>query len=886
VPATDGNEYYCFDAKGQHRTTVNTFTGSVLRSFTYNASGLLSTIVEGPVATNAARTTTIDRSTSGVVKVISPNGQTTQITLDSAKKQFATSIAGAGTISPTHDLNNGLLTALTDADSQVHTFTYDNFGRLQRDIDPGTGSQFLTRTETNAGKYTVSVTTAMGKTDWFSREILANGDEQRIFGLLNGLTNTTTRDGGGKNTTDLADGTRLTQTPGPDPIWGMLAPYSAQATFGQTGVLTPKLTATTTRTSVGTPAVITDQTTLTGATTRTYQRVYSTSARTLTITSPVGRQATYTFDSEGRVVSLAPPGTQQIDFTINGTTGRVDKVSQGTGRVVDLTYSGSGTNKGFLIAVNDPHISTNTTPLSTSFAPDGNGRPLSSTRQSSTGQNVITAFDWTPSGLLKSITPPGKSAHTLGYDPRGLLKTYTPPTLGGTDEKTTFSLDLDRYLQSVDAPGWDDLRVVTDPTKGRTTSILVGGQSIAFNYYGPSGDPTCPSGSGCAPGHLSTIVDGRSGTTTTLKWNTSLPISIDEAGGTVSWAYNNDLRKTEEKLVTANHNSAVALAYDLDGLLTCASLGACVTSSPGADQLTMARNATSGRIASLTLGTGPTETLAYNTYGELQSQDSTPFRIDYEDLTAPTVLRDASGRVQRRKERIGVGATTRTFNYTYDDQGRLWKVDGAVTSEYRYDNNGNRTYAKNSFGVVDGASNNIIYDAQDRLTKYGTTTFDYTLKGDVYHRYGPEGTTTYDYDALGALRSVVLPDGRVIEYMLDGLGRRIGKKVNGLGTKQWFYGAGQAPLAEADGTGTIRMRFVYGTRRNVPDVVKTYTPAGVADKVYRIATDQLGSPRVLFDTSGAIFKTMEFDEFGIKLSDPTFDFPFGFAGGSTIPTRS
>ncbi len=145
----------------------------------------------------------------------------------------------------------------------------------------------------------------------------------------------------------------------------------------------------------------------------------------------------------------------------------------------------------------------------------------------------------------------------------------------------------------------------------------------------------------------------------------------------------------------------------------------------------------------------------------------------------------------------------------------------------------------------------------------------------------PRGTTTYDYDALGALRSVVLPDSRVIEYLVDGLGRRIGKKVNGLVTKQWLYGAGQAPLAEADATGTIRMRFVYASKRNVPDVVKTYTAAGVADKLYRIGTDQLGSPRVLFDSTGAIFKTMEFDEFGIKVSlpDPTFDFPFGFAGG-------
>ncbi len=37
----------------------------------------------------------------------------------------------------------------------------------------------------------------------------------------------------------------------------------------------------------------------------------------------------------------------------------------------------------------------------------------------------------------------------------------------------------------------------------------------------------------------------------------------------------------------------------------------------------------------------------------------------------------------------------------------------------------------------------------------------------------------YEYDELGNLRKVTLADGRVIEYVVDGLGRRIGRKVDG-----------------------------------------------------------------------------------------------------------
>lgn len=872
VPSASGDEYYCFDARGQHKSTVNTLTNGTIRTFGYDASGLLTTITEGATA-NPDRTTTIDRATPGVVKIISPTSQSTQITLDATKKQYATSIAGAGTIAPTHDLNNGLLTGLTDVNNQPHAFNYDNYGRLQKDTDGANGFTRLARTDTATGKYTVAATTAMGKTDWFSREILANGNEQRVFGLLNGLTSTTVRDGAGTNTITLADGTTLSQTPGPGPVWGMLAPFVKSTTFtaGSNSISSS-------RTLTVNGGIRTDQTKFVGATTRTYEQVYSTANKTITLKSPAGRQIVYTLDGEGRVASIQPPGTPQIDLSFNATTGRLEKVKQGTGRVVDLTYSSTGTNKGFHTGISDPYVSPGTPSLSTTFAPDANGRPLSSTRL-----GYLTQFAWFDDGQLKSVTPPGKTAHQLGYDARGILKTYTPPTLGGTDEKTNFGVDLDRFLQSIDAPGWDDLRVLTDPIKGRTTSILVDGKSINFAYYGAVGDASCTTG--CAPGHLSSITDNRSGSAiaTTFGWQKSLPVSISHGGGTTTWAYDNDIRRTSEAFSKSGHStSTVAFGYDADGLLTCASLGTCASGQT--EKLAIARDPASGRMTGITLGSGPTETWAYNSYGELQSQDSTPFRIDYEHVDpnpALSVLRDTFGRVKRRKERVGVGAATRTFNYTYDELGRLANVDGAVTSQYLYDSNGNRMFARNSAGVVDGQNGNITYNAQDQLTKYGPTSFEYTLKGDLYRRVGPEGTTTYDYDALGALRFVNLPDGRVIEYLVDGLGRRVGKKVNGIVTKQWFYGAGMAPLAEADGTGTIRMRFVYASKGSVPDVIKTYTAAGVADKLYRVVSDQLGTPRVLLDSAGVIVKAMEFDEFGIKMSDTNsaVEIPFGFAGG-------
>jgi hypothetical protein len=45
-------------------------------------------------------------------------------------------------------------------------------------------------------------------------------------------------------------------------------------------------------------------------------------------------------------------------------------------------------------------------------------------------------------------------------------------------------------------------------------------------------------------------------------------------------------------------------------------------------------------------------------------------------------------------------------------------------------------------------------------------------------------------------RKVVLPDGKVIEYLVDGRNRRVGKKVNGVIERQWIYDGQLRPVEE------------------------------------------------------------------------------------------
>src|SRR5262249_37794675 len=136
-------------------------------------------------------------------------------------------------------------------------------------------------------------------------------------------------------------------------------------------------------------------------------------------------------------------------------------------------------------------------------------------------------------------------------------------------------------------------------------------------------------------------------------------------------------------------------------------------------------------------------------------------------------VRDGLGRIVTKTETVQ--GETHVFSYKYDVTGRLTDIinDGATTSHYEYDANGNRL-------VAPGLTASPVHDAQDRLLSYGQCTYLYKLDGSLQSKTCAEGTTTYDYDALGNLRGVALPSGTTITYIIDGKNRRVGKKVNGV----------------------------------------------------------------------------------------------------------
>jgi RHS repeat-associated protein len=470
------------------------------------------------------------------------------------------------------------------------------------------------------------------------------------------------------------------------------------------------------------------------------------------------------------------------------------------------------------------------------YAYDSAGRVVKQTLFN--GREILYGYD--SNGNLTSLTPPGRPAHTFAYTVANLDSVYSPPPTGLAVSTTRYTFNLDGQVTRLLRP--DSLAIdVAYDSAGRPSTVTLPTGSLQFAYSPTSGiltQLTAPDG-----GTLSYAYDG------------SLPKTVTWGGvvqGSVGFAYDSNFRVSK---IAVNGTDSVAFGYDKDNLVT----------SAGA--MTFVRDSLNGRILRTVLGSN----LSTWTY-----DDSTGLVARYAVDHATTSLfdakysRDTLGRIVQFAETLQGVSTTKAF--TYDSIGRLdeVRVNGTVVSDYDYDPNGNRLRLTGQMGSLAAT-----YDEQDRMLTYAGAIYSYTPAGELQERVAGTGTTRFAYDALGQLRHVELPNGTLIDYLVDATSRRIGKKVNGSLVQAFLYEDQIAPVAELNGSGAVVARFVYGTRENVPDyLVKS-------GAVYRLLTDERGSVRMVINTStGDVVQRIDYDEYGQTVinTNPGFQ-PFGFAGG-------
>jgi RHS repeat-associated protein len=816
VASEDGTQLYRFDANGVHQATFDALLGFTVYTFSYDPNHWLTSITD-----RDGNITTIQRDANeNPTAIVGPYGQSTALQVDSAGRLRTITDPAGELVQLAQGLSTGLLGAYVSPRSFTSSITYDAQGLLVRDTDPVGGFAALSTPTPSVTK----VTSAEGRVEQYGISPTPTGGEQRTSVSAANLTTSLAEANTGAAVVTDPDGTITTAISSPDPRYGMASPVETLRTIALPSGLTYHRTMkrSVTLDATGHVTALKDVVNVNG---RTSTSSFDVASRTLTLTSPAGRMNQAVFDALGHLVEARPPSVLPIDYTYD--RGRPKQITQGT-RAWIISYGPDG----FVSEATDPFGHTQ------SFIRDAAGRPMTQTLEDGTS---AIGYGYDADSNLTSLTTPSGDAHAMSYSPVNLEAVYSPPQDGLPEVRTFSEYNLDRQLKTVTRP--DALQLAYGYDSGgrpKTLTIPTGQLVLGYDPQGRVDAATAPSGEAISYGY-----DGPLRRSST--WQ-------GQVQGALSVGYDPDFRRSS---IAPADGTALNLTYDADSLL--AAVG----------PLQLPRDPASGHLTNRELG-GVTETLGYDSFGDLATVAASFGATTLYALDVST--RDALGRIALKIETVD--GITHTSSYAYTPRGELRSVliDGTTSTRFTYDPDGNRLTRTSSAGTISAS-----YDAQDRLLTYGNESFTYTANGELEKRTNSATgrVTTYQYDVLGNLTHVGLPDGRQIDYLIDGQNRRVGKLVDGVLVQAFIYDGALRPVAEFDGAGNLVQQFVYATHVNVPDYIIR------VGALLLVLTDHLGSVRRVVDSaSGAALETVEYDAWGSVVSDtqPGLQ-PFGFAGG-------
>lgn len=882
VASESGNEVYVFNSAGVHQSTKTAVKGATKYTFTYSSGRLVS------ITDAYANVTTINYDMSGQpASIVGAYGQSTALTVDGDGNINSVTNPNSEVYSMTYySGTGGLLHTFAKPNGVTSTMTYGTGGLLTSDVSSAGSSVSLTRTGSTSA-FAILAETAEGIQSTYAVTNSSPTNYSRSNtgpGAVSSSYTTSHLPSGGRSDAIHVDPTGIASSSNyaVDPRLPMSRYLNYQSIATPNSLLRSV--------SVNRAATLSDPNDIFSVidltetsvlnSTKTTTTVYSAATSKYTTTSPVGRKTYVTIDANERVSSEQFATFTPVAYTYD-THGRLSTISQSAPRITTFAYN----TAGFLSSV------TNALSQATSYTYDSAGRILSQTLPDSR----VIWFSYDANGNVASVTPPGGSAHGILSNGFDVIAKYTAPATSffesadvakhafmkaemairvfvrkiadwiagffptAATELRTFVINRDtdyvynndRQLTSVTRPDGQVITYSYSGTTGRLDGITVPSGSYSFTqntYYPVIDQSTSPD---------SVVQD--------YTYDGPLLISATTSGaatGAAYFTYNNEFQMASTRIGTA---SAINRTYDNDGLLT------------AVGNQTITRNTTTGLATKATLS-NVSENYTYSTaFGELattQGKYSTSTNVYLESVT-----RDNLGRVYQKVETVGSGSAN-TYVYTFDPAGRLTTVtkNGSALSSYTYDSNSNRTSQ-----TISGVTKTATYDEQDRLRTWGTKTYTYNDAGELTQvsdsSTSPASITTYTYDAFGNMKSVTLPSGAQIAYLLDGENRRVVKKVGGTVQKQFVWFDGTRIGAELNSAGAIVAQFIYGLKGNTPDYIIKGTTK------YKVMTDHLGSVVAVVNSSnGTVSQKLEYDEFGRVLVDTSPGFqPFGFAGGLYDP---
>ncbi|MEK0185935.1 RHS repeat-associated core domain-containing protein [Microcoleus anatoxicus] len=870
IPSEGGGQLYIFDNTGRHLYTISTLTQALIYCFEYDDAGYLKSIADGD-----NNITQIDRNADGTpIAIIAPYGQRTKLNFN-ANGYLESVTNPANESSAFNYINHGLLTSFTDPKGNLYQFEYDELGRLKSRQEPDGSFDLLARTRTKNG-FTVAKITATGRESTYLTERLSTGEERQVnkgCGGTGAIIALTGKDG--TETITYPDGSTFIQEQQPDPRFGKQASLLKRTVLKTPGGLTANLSLTRdcNLADPNDPLSLISLTDTVDFNGRKSTTTFDAENQQIIYESPAGRRSILNLDEGGRVIKTETAGLESVSFNYD-RRGRLISAMQGNQTILNYSYdeqgrlSSLGNAEGNQVQYNYDEV----------------GRIIQTTLPS--GRTYNFAYD-ANSNLTQIIVPNG-AVHCLNYTPGNLEAGYVPPAidpnppnpplLRGGYEQNLSNSPLVNEDNSSNSPlvneenpsnsnsplskgGGGGYSSTYDSEQQLTNSTLPSGRTVQ-GIYNQSGDlerATYPEATvdvtyekeskrvtklvrtpanGDTPQEMTFTYDG--GLVTEMAWS-------GVANGTYRYRYDNNFSLVGMQL---DDEPEIEMKRDADGLLT------------QYGQFQVVRNLATGATTQITDGKMNVD-IEYDNSGRVISRTNlVNGRVIYQLQLSYDVL---SRIIQKRETVTG---TTLMYDYTYDLDGQLILVkrDGELVERYVYDDNGNRTEWQ-----LGTQQHTASYDAQDRLIELDGTPYEFDADGFLIQR----GDMTLKYSATGELLEVSWPDGKAINYTYDSMNRRVAR-TDEKGTVQYLYGNPNHPFqvtAVRDNLGKLSV-YEYDDFGSLLAIRR-------GASWYGVTTDQLGTPRVVFDKSDRVVKVLKFDSFGqiIGDSNPEFELPISFAGG-------
>ncbi|HYJ21278.1 MAG TPA: DUF6531 domain-containing protein [Solirubrobacterales bacterium] len=620
---------------------------------------------------------------------------------------------------------------------------------------------------------------------------------------------------------------------------------------------------------------------------------YNATHDVLTETTPKSEVVTYKRDAKGNVEAIerpAPGGTTQKSTFKRAANGDLESATDPLGREAKFEYDTYGNLKAETNPAGDKTTWTYNWygDQLTEVSPRGN-------EEGAKAEEFETKAERDFLGRPIKVTDPLGRETKFAYDKNSNLESLTDP-LGQTTKYTYNANDERTKVEKPNANTTEFAYGSMGEVKSRTNG---NGHTTKYEYD--------------ALGKLTEMIDPLE-RKAKREYDAAgnLKKTEDALGRTVSYAYDNADRLKE---VNYSEASTADVTYKYDK---------------------------NSNVVEMTDGTGTT-TKVYDQLGrltEVKNGKSEVVKHKYDlgnqqtEITYPngeTVKRafDKAGRLEKVADWLGKETT---FSYNRDSQTKAITFPAATTNvdDYTYNRAGemtlasmkkgaetlaSMTYTRDNLrrveksvdtGFAEEAERNYEYDSVNRLTKSNGTTFSYdaannvtkilpaTYTYDKADQIATASNSTFEFNKFGQRVKETPTGGTAIPYFYDQAGNLISTSSGGFESTFKYDGTG---LLSTETRNASTYPVVWDSTSGLPLLLRkgadyfVYGPGGLP--IERITSgvasyhhhDQLGSTRILTNSSGEVIGTYRYGPNGAIWKQTGTGTQMGFAGQFRMTTQ-